>query len=269
MTDPNARFSGTIPATYDRCLGPLLFEPYGRDFSERWPWRSFTTVLELAAGTGRVTHQLRAAMAPEAHLTASDLNPDMLAIARARFPALAVQWQQADAQALPFEASSFDAVACAFGVMFFPDKPGACRQVRRVLKPGGLFAFNVWDRIELNPLAAIAREVVNRYFPVNPPTFYDVPFGFADVDLWRGWLTDAGLELVAVDHVAMTNPSPSAEIAAEGMVGGNPTVLAINERATAPVATIVAETARVVGERYGTAPCNLPMQAVAFTARAI
>ena len=52
--------------------------------------------------------------------------------------------------ALPFADASFDAVVCQFGVMFFPDKPKAFAETRRVLRPGGAFLFNAWDRIGEN-----------------------------------------------------------------------------------------------------------------------
>lgn len=269
MTDPNARFAGTIPATYDRCLGPLLFEPSARDFVARLPWSRYRDVLELAAGTGILTHRLRQALTPDAHLTATDLNPDMLAIAKARYPGLPVTWEPADAQSLPFPDAAFDAVACQYGIMFFPDKPAACREVRRVLRRDGLFAFSVWDSLDHNPFGAIARETVNRYFTSDPPTFYDVPFGFSDPQLLRGWLEPAGFEVVSIDTVPMTNESPSALEAAEGMVGGNPTLLVIQERATATVEVIVEEAARTLGARYGHAPCRLPMQAIVVVARAV
>ncbi len=48
---------------------------------------------------------------------------------------------------LPFPDGAFDAVVCQFGVMFFPDKARAFAEARRVLKPGGVFVFNVWDRL--------------------------------------------------------------------------------------------------------------------------
>ena len=49
---------------------------------------------------------------------------------------------------LPFPDGTFDAVVCQFGVMFFPDKSKAYSEARRVLRHGGVFVFNVWDRIE-------------------------------------------------------------------------------------------------------------------------
>ena len=63
-----------------------------------------------------------------------------------------VTWRQADAMNLPFADSTFDVVVCQFGAMFFPDKAAAFAETRRVLRPGGTFLFNVWDRIEDNEL---------------------------------------------------------------------------------------------------------------------
>ena len=270
MTDLNAQFAGTIPATYDRCLGPLLFEPYARDFVSRLPWDQYQDVLELAAGTGILTHHLRRALPARANLTATDLNPDMLAIAQAKYPNLPrVAWRQADAQALPFPDASFDAVACQFGIMFFPDKPAACRDIRRVLKRGGLFAFSVWDSLDHNPLGAIARSTVNRFFTADPPTFYDVPYGFANPPLLREWLVQAALEVLSMDSVAQVNQSPSAYAAAEGIIAGNPALISIQERATAPADLIVRAAAEELGARYGHAPCRLPMRALVITARAV
>ena len=86
-------------------------------------------------------------------IVATDLNQAMLDQAAARGTTRPVRWRQADAMALPFADGAFDAVVCQFGVMFFPEKGGAYAEVRRVLRSGGLFVFNVWDRIEENEFA--------------------------------------------------------------------------------------------------------------------
>jgi SAM-dependent methyltransferase len=73
-------------------------------------------------------------------------------IARAKFrPGDQVEFQPADATALPFADGSFDAVVCQFGVMFFPDKDKSYREVFRVLAPTGRYLFNVWDSHRHNP----------------------------------------------------------------------------------------------------------------------
>src|SRR5687768_13579650 len=130
MTNSDAAFAGSIPAIYDSALGPMFFEPYARDLAKRLKVRSGDAVLEIAAGTGIVTRRLLKRLPAGAELVATDLNNAMIEIAKAKVdtdPRL--RWQQADAGALPFPDQSFDAVVCQFGLMFFPDKVSALREV--------------------------------------------------------------------------------------------------------------------------------------------
>src|SRR6476661_6264867 len=140
-------FAGSVPANYDRYLGPLLFEPYALDLVERLKNDQLKQVLEIACGTGRVTRHLTKLVEADGRLVASDLNPDMIAQAKTQLTGERVQWQVADAQQLPFDANSFDHVICQFGVMFFPDKPAAFREAYRVMQPGGKYIFSVWDNM--------------------------------------------------------------------------------------------------------------------------
>src|SRR3954470_10706268 len=115
-------FAGSIPEKYDRFMGPCVFEPYALDLVARAAVGSPQSILEIACGTGRVTRHLHTAF-PHARLTATDLNADMLAIARQQVtgpsPAGAfIHWMTADAQSLPFDDSSFDLAICQFGLMF-------------------------------------------------------------------------------------------------------------------------------------------------------
>jgi SAM-dependent methyltransferase len=164
-------FSGAVAAVYDTYLVPLIFEPYAADLVGRLTSRSLTGVLEVAAGSGVVTRALAAALPARVVVVATDLNRPMLERAAAVGTARAVEWRQADAMALPFPDGSFDAVVCQFGVMFFPDKPKAYAEARRVLRPGGVFIFNVWDRIEENEFADTVTAALGALFPRDPPRF--------------------------------------------------------------------------------------------------
>ena len=138
MSDRATNFTGRIPQFYDHGLGPVFFTDFADDIARRAATLAPTRVLELAAGTGIVTRRLRDFLPREAHLIATDLNPPMLEVARQKFrPDEAVEFQPADATALPFPDASFDAVVCQFGVMFFPDKDKGHREARRVLVSGG------------------------------------------------------------------------------------------------------------------------------------
>jgi ubiquinone/menaquinone biosynthesis C-methylase UbiE len=177
MSGTDAIFAGSIPALYDRCLGPLLFVPYARDLAARAAALRPGRVLETAAGTGIVTEALAGAL-PEAEITATDLNQAMLDIAAARGLPAPVDFQPADAQALPFPDGRFDLVLCQFGAMFFPDRVRAYGEARRVLAHGGRFLFNVWDSLAHNPVSELLGDTVAALFPDEPPTFYRrVPFG--------------------------------------------------------------------------------------------
>ena len=183
MPDRSAEFVGSIPEYYDRGLGPVLFADFADDIVRRTAASDPARVLELAAGTVIVTRKLRDGLARTAHLTATDLNPPMLEVARLKFAAgEQVDFRPADATALPFPDSAFDAIVCQFGAMFFPDKDKAYREAYRALRPGGRYVFNVWDSHEYNRFARLTHEVVGGFFPSDPPQFYRVTTSYNKID---------------------------------------------------------------------------------------
>src|SRR5687768_542397 len=179
--DTDTAFLGSIPQVYDRYLVPLIFEPYAADLALRTVRRQPSRVLEIAAGTGVVTRQLSEMLPPAVSIVATDLNQTMLDEAAAVGTARPVEWRQADALHLPFPDTFFDVVVCQFGVMFFPDKARAFAEARRVLRSGGQFIFNVWDRIEDNDFADTVTRALETLFPDDPPRFLArVPHGYHD-----------------------------------------------------------------------------------------
>jgi SAM-dependent methyltransferase len=185
-------FAGSIPQLYEQYLVPLIFEPYAADLARRAASRQPARVLEIAAGTGVVTRRLARALPADATIVASDLNQPMLDHAAATGTSRPVEWRQADASKLPFDDASFDVVVCQFGVMFFPDKARAHAEVKRVLRPGGAFLFNVWDRIEDNEFADVVTQALATRYAADPPRFLArIPHGYHDpariaADLARG-----------------------------------------------------------------------------------
>ena len=71
MTTVDAVFSGSIPALYDKYLGPLIFEPYAQDLATRLSALNAERVLETAAGTGIVTRALERALLPGGSIVAT------------------------------------------------------------------------------------------------------------------------------------------------------------------------------------------------------
>ena len=174
-------FEGSVPELYDRYLVPLIFESYADDLVRRLRLLDPGAVLEIAAGTGVVTRAMAAGLPETTTLTCSDLNQPMLDHAAKAGTARPVTFQQADVMRLPFADDSFDAVVCQFAVMFFPDQTGAYAEIRRVLRPGGTFLFNTWDKIEANEFADVVTHALGALFPTDPPLFLDrTPHGHHD-----------------------------------------------------------------------------------------
>src|SRR3954447_10331374 len=102
-----------------------------------------TTVLEAASGTGNAALP---AAARGAHVTASDLTPELLEAGRRRAgdAGLQLEWRQADAEHLPFADASYDVVMSSIGVMFAPHHQAAADEMVRVCRPGGTIGVLSW-----------------------------------------------------------------------------------------------------------------------------
>ena len=268
MSDDLARFAGGIPENYDRGLGPHLFDVYGARLAQEVATARPSRVLETAAGTGIVTRLLRDALAPSAHLTATDLSPPMLDLARQKFQkSEAVTFETADATELPFEGGAFDAVACQFGVMFFPDKDLSYREVFRTLAPGGRYFFNVWDEIARNPFARIMQETSERLFPEDPPKFYELPFGYYEVEPIRTSLAAAGFDEIECDVRKIEKEIPSIYAFAKGLVLGNPLSDEVETRGTISADEVLSAVCEALSAEFGDNPGRMPLQAIAISAR--
>ena len=265
----NVTFAGTIPAHYETGLGPVIFASYADDLTTRVAAHLKNgRLLETACGTGLLTRRLDAALPRTVQITATDLNEGMLSHARATVaPSDRVQWRTADAAALPFGAEAFDAVVCQFGLMFVPDKARAFHEAHRVMGTGGRFFFNVWGRIEENPFARIAHTTIASFFGTQPPTFYQVPFGFHDAEVIAAHLRASQFVDVEMERVTLDLTASSAEAFARGLVEGNPIANAIREAGHSFTTVIDAVKTALVAEG-GDAPFRSTMSALVCQARA-
>jgi len=266
MSENDRVFDSSMPAFYDRYLGPLIFADYAEDLAGRAAVLRPAKVLETAAGTGIVTRAL-ARMLADAEIIATDLNQAMLDFAAAQSGTERVIWRQADAQRLPFKDGSFDTVLCQFGVMFFPDRIAGYREARRVLRPGGRFLFSVWDRLAENEFSHIVAEAVAAVFPKDPPQFLTrTPYAYHDAGEIERDLITAGFSSIAIETVARRSRAASPRDPALGLCCGSPMRSQIEAHGVDQLEIAIDAAAAAIASRFGTGAIDGKMQAHIMTA---
>lgn len=262
MTDVDKSFTGSIPELYDEYLVPLIFESYASDLARRVASLSPKAVLETAAGSGVVTRALAPSLSDDSQYVVTDLNQPMLDRAASRQGVdNRIVWQQANALELPFDDGTFDVVLCQFGVMFFPDRVAGYREARRVLKEGGSFLFNAWDRIEENEFADTVTRAAAEVFPDNPPRFLArTPHGYSDVDIIRKDVEAGGFTAISVETVNSASAAPSPRHPAIAYCHGTPMRNEIEERDATLLNEVTDRAEAAIAERYGTGPVSAKIQ---------
>jgi ubiquinone/menaquinone biosynthesis C-methylase UbiE len=265
--DTDKHFAGSIPELYDQYMVPLIFERYAADLAQRLASRPVTRVLEIAAGTGVVTRKLASVLHDDVAIIATDLNPAMLETAAAIGTSRPVQWRPADAMQLPFANGMFDAVVCQFGVMFFPDKAKAFAEVGRVLGPGGVFIFNVWDRIEANEFADTVTTALASVFPDDPPCFMArTPHGYHDRATIARDLASGGFTAIPrFDTLTARSRAESARDVAVAYCQGTPLRNEIEARDASRLDEATEVAAAAIARRFGSGAVEGMIQAQVVT----
>jgi SAM-dependent methyltransferase len=174
-----------------------------------------------------------------------------------------VEWRQADALQLPFRDGNFDAVVCQFGVMFFPEKSKAFSEARRVLRAGGVFIFNVWDRITENEFADTATTALESLFPRDPPRFLArTPHGYYDHrSIERDLAAGGFIGRSRIDTVAARSKAASPRVPAIAYCQGTPLRNEIEARDASRLGEATDIAAEAIGKRFGRGAVDGKIQA--------
>jgi SAM-dependent methyltransferase len=157
---------------YERFVVRYILGPWSPVLVEAARLEAGERVLDVACGTGVVARAAAARVGPTGDVIGADLNPGMIAVARA-LPAgtgAPIEWLVRDALELGLDAASRDVVLCQQGLQFFPDQLRALRGMRRVLVRGGRLAVSVWSGTGLyngavgDALAGVLGDAVARRF---------------------------------------------------------------------------------------------------------
>lgn len=195
------QLDGNAIEVYATQLVPAIFGPWAQLLVAQAALQLGERVLDVACGTGVTTRLVAPEVGPTGRVVGLDINPGMLTRARATPPpqGAPIDWREGDAGALPFEASTFDAVCCQLGFQYFPDRAQAAREMHRVLKPTGRLVTLVWRDLAHSPGFAALAMALERNVSAAAAAIMRAPFAFGDsTDELRGLLTQAGFRTVRV-----------------------------------------------------------------------
>ncbi|GAB4385921.1 methyltransferase domain-containing protein [Albidovulum sp.] len=212
MTDMTKAKAGQVSATaaeiYDRKFVPALFGQFAPEIVAALAIGAGERVLDVGCGTGIVALAAAGRVGPGGRVAAEDINPGMLAVARAKSDS--IDWREAAAEALPFDDAGFDAVTCQFALMFFADRAKALAEMRRVTRPGGRIGLFVWDRVENSPGYDTLVPVLGEVVGADAAEALAAPFCLGRREDLDGELAQAGL--AAERHLAVTGTARHASL---------------------------------------------------------
>jgi ubiquinone/menaquinone biosynthesis C-methylase UbiE len=203
------QLAGSAPELYERYLVPAITSKWAADLIERASPMPGEAVLDVACGTG-VVARLAAERMARGRVVGLDLNSGMLAVARsAPHSGLPIEWIEGSVLSLPFDDGSFDLVLCQLGLQFFPDRPLALREMRRVLGEAGRIALSVFSAIEQTPAAYAFVQALDRYFGPAASATKRAEHMFRDADEVGALLAKEGFQQVVVQTVSKRIDFPS------------------------------------------------------------
>lgn len=259
MSENITTFNGSVPQNYDEYLGPLLFESFAIDLASRIDAEKKVCMLELACGTGRLTRHILTQLPADAQLVATDLNSDMIDIAKEKISASNLTWGVVDMLQMPYEDASFDLIVCQFGIMLVPEPVKALSEIYRVLKKDGKILFNVWGDINENGIWKIGADVIKSFLAIDPIRQNPGPFSMQDEKQLRDLIQQSGFSKINIDHVRKTGVIERAESAARGFIQGLPVYTIIQQRGPGLHAQIEDKLSSRLAEELGDSPMYSPL----------
>jgi ubiquinone/menaquinone biosynthesis C-methylase UbiE len=203
-------YSGTAAELYQSFFVPAIATPASDELLRTADLRAGERVLDVACGTGIITRAAAEQVGQTGTVTAIDLAPDMLEVAKATPAAGApIEWHQADAASLPLPDASYDVALCQMGVMFMEDRTGALAELHRVLTPGGRVVINTPGRIQ--PLFKAMEQAIVEHIGPELGAFVSAVFSMHDPSALAVLLGDTGFtDVSSKEYTAhFTLPGPA------------------------------------------------------------
>jgi len=264
--------TGSAPEVYERELVPAVFGAWAPILAELAQPRPGERVLDVACGTGIVARIVAKRVGPSGTVIGVDLNPGMLSVARSvalteSRSGAPLQWQEANADKLPFPDESFDLVYCQLGLQFFANRAAALREMHRVLRAEGRLALMVWRGIHESPGFAVLAESLERHIGQGAAAIMRAPFGLSDADELIALVRAAGFQNVAIQQRVATVRFPSVEKFVLSYVAGSPLAGSVSQAEDAARGALITDARNALGEYTSNTELAFPIAAHLLSAR--
>jgi ubiquinone/menaquinone biosynthesis C-methylase UbiE len=206
------QLSGNAAELYERYVVPYFLGPWAPGLIEVAALQPGERVLDVACGTGVIARLAAQQVRPAGQVTGLDLNPGMLAVARALPPppGAIITWVECSAVVMHLPDATFDVVLCQQGLQFFPDKPAALREMHRVLVLGGRVVLSVWTKT-VDPYGLAQWEAVERHVSTEAATRLRAPRVVPEPEELSRLLNEAGFRDRHIRTSRMTQYLPALE----------------------------------------------------------
>jgi len=205
MSDP-AKFDfknsgNSVPQAYEELLVPRMFTPWAKLLLTEAKLSPGEKVLDVACGPGTVAHMASEMVGPKGKVTATDVSPPMLDIARAkpRSPNDApIEYVESPAHPLKVADASFDVTVCQQGLQFFPEKVEALKEMSRATRPGGRIVLAVWGSLQQCSIFGEIHASLEETLPSSIADMMKAPFSLSDPQQLIALGKEAGLQDIEV-----------------------------------------------------------------------
>jgi ubiquinone/menaquinone biosynthesis C-methylase UbiE len=225
MSQPSGwQLSGSASEAYERYIVQAFMQGWTHGLLDAATLAVGTRVLDVACGTGVVARQAASRVGRQGHVVGVDLNAGMLAMARmlSQPSGASIEWKEGNVTTLPFPEASFDVVLCQQGLQFFPDKPVALHDMRRVLVPTGHLVLSVWRRLSHCPWQRAVADALERHVSTDAAMGIRGAFALGDKEELRALVSAAGFRTLRVRIDSQMIRYPSLEEFVPGYLSATP-----------------------------------------------